>query len=496
MTFTNRELAESVDSQVHALLSRVVAGHTEVPNEYGHAREVSSPDHWQAVVTPLPPLKPGEIMQITGGIVASDWRETGATFIATLEDLGIETKVDLAENYDGDAKIDIEPKDNLRDIRLYRYAAPWFLRWFVGSSNVPDSVKPLFQYLYSLQDSGSLAFRGEDKWYSSVSSTLYRKMRDLGFETTSGEALTLIYKQLEQEAVRLAPEVNKDDMVAVLQHLGGVTNTIDFSHSPFIALYFAASSGPDGDGRIVVVRHDADSSRLMKMILSDGVHDASQRMATIRMSAQCGTLLSVPAGKLLLSNTTIIDPINNRSVFPSGMPEAGMVNVPSSIKQDVLDVLEKLGINSKSLFPDLVSFARQVFPVPFMESVSVHLISDWIGNRQLDRVVHLLGKCDMDYARAILKSGEGSRGRMALYFIGLVVALRGDIDDGLFCLRKAKEIYERHGKCPRMLRNNILKLRQAKRTGDIEGLHRQLDLSVDESLYTLKLEGYTFRGSW
>ncbi len=494
MTFTNRELTEFVDSQVHQLLSLEFA-HTGDPTFSGHVREVSSPNRLQAVVTPLPQMKSGDIRIITGGINTSDWRETGATFIATLEDLGIAARVDLAENHDGDAKIHIELDG---DIRMYRYAAPWLLRWFIGSTNVPDSVKSLFHHLYSLQDDGCFIFRGEDKWYPSVSSTLYRRMSDLGFETTSREALTLIYSQLEQEAVSLDPEVDKENMAIVLQHLGGVTNNIDFSHSPFVALYFAASSAPDKDGRIVVMRHGGDSSPLLKTFLSDDVRNASDRMAATRLFAQCGILFGAPTGKLSLANVIMNDPINNRSVLPSSRPEAVMVNVPRSSKKNVLDVLGKLGIDSKSLFPDLVSFARQVFPVPFKDSVSAHLISDWIGNRQLDRVERLLGKCDMDYARSLLESGEGSRGgmTMALYFIGLVVALRGDIDDGLFCLRKAKEIYERRDKCPRVLRNNILKLRQAKRTGDIESLHRQLDLSVDKSLYTLELKGYTFRGSW
>ena len=359
-------------------------------------------------------------MLTTGGVKASDWRETGATFTATFEDLGIATRVDLPENHDGSAKIHIEPKVDPRDISLYRYAAPWFLRWFVGSSNVHDSVKPLFQQLYSLQTAGCLAFRGEDQWYPSVSSTLYRKMRDLGLETESREALTLIYEWIEQEAIKLAPEVDKENMSPVLQHLGGATDKIDFSHSPFIAAYFAASSRLDKNGRIIVIRHDADSSPLMKFPMPDGIRDASERMAAKRMLNQCGTLLSVPSGKL-----------------PSNV---GVVNVPSSDKRSVIDGLEKLGIDSKSLFPDLVSFSRQIFPRLRRGDVGAHLISDWIGKRQLDRVDCWMGKCDMDFAKSILEYKNDFDGGRGLYYIGLVVALRGDIDDGLFCLRKAKEI--------------------------------------------------------
>ena len=125
--------------------------------------------------------------------------------------------------------------------------------------DVSRILKPNEEYIY----------RGEDEQFDPpndrpCASSLYRESRKVlkGDAKGSSEPLEEVVKQLSKwNRERLIgdidvyyPDTTEIERLAVVQHLGGATNLVDFSEDLNVALFFICYKNPDKDGRVIVMQ--------------------------------------------------------------------------------------------------------------------------------------------------------------------------------------------------------------------------------------------------
>ena len=206
--------------------------------------------------------------------------------------------------------------------------------------NNGDTVEPIYEtggdmltaIMTIMTDIASAAmdshyvFRGEPKCYSEISSSLYREYKTLLEDVgTEGFDIRNVQEEIIEEAGKYAPELTREDLISQLQHYGHPTNLIDFTTDYLIALYFACSTEPARDGRIILL--DTVNAELFRL-----------RTPANRIKAQKSIFVSPPSG--------IVTPDKN-------------VCVPSGLKYAILEYLRIYhAISTNTIYDDIHGFIR------------------------------------------------------------------------------------------------------------------------------------------
>lgn len=93
-------------------------------------------------------------------------------------------------------------------------------------------------------------FRGEDRCYKGVTSSLYRQYGD-------GSPVSEAEQELVTQARRhIRPDATNIEVLTDLQHFGVNTALIDFTQNILVALFFACDAHYDQDGRVIMMNVD------------------------------------------------------------------------------------------------------------------------------------------------------------------------------------------------------------------------------------------------
>ncbi len=115
----------------------------------------------------------------------------------------------------------------------------------------PREVLGKIQEIVNLSRDGDYIYRGEPEEHDKVSSNLYRTLeRNLAESTVSVQD---IQDEMLKEAKAFAQGMNEDEIPTQLQHYGGKTNLIDFTHDYLVALFFACDGSHDEDSRVILL---------------------------------------------------------------------------------------------------------------------------------------------------------------------------------------------------------------------------------------------------
>ena len=176
--------------------------------------------------------------------------------------------------------------------------------------------------------------------------------------------------------------VDNWEFLALAQHYGLMTRLIDFTTNPYIALFFALHSKKRDDEKYLVYALDRSKTTdllhigLGSLTLDDGVlsiyeHDQSHPYAKdteyyfSNIKGKSGLFVISPNYKnnrVLMQQGLFFVPkeLEENSIFYMFDNYADCYEIPDSLRDDLLQLLDKLGYNEFRLMPDIEMLCLEI----------------------------------------------------------------------------------------------------------------------------------------
>lgn len=140
----------------------------------------------------------------------------------------------------------------------------------MGSLNIIE-INTLNEYISIIKEANlsEYYFRGENKKYPTISSSLLRKDTSLLLKNDNFSFYEDVVNYYYSEIASNIGELERENFLAFSQHHGLTTNLIDFSTSPLVALYFACATSDkileDNKGFVYLINKEntIDISRMI-----------------------------------------------------------------------------------------------------------------------------------------------------------------------------------------------------------------------------------------
>ena len=180
----------------------------------------------------------------------------------------------------------------------------------------PQTVQDIIHDIEEKSANGDYIYRGENKYYKKVSSTLYRECQEVanvGIDMDKFQK-QMLYAAQDYDINRLGQSRSQQvyfmwgggynpleyterqfEILAELQHWGGETNLIDFTTDYRVALFFACDGRYNEDGRVIV-----QDQKTMKPITWNPTEPAH------RIEAQKSVFVRPPAGFIQPNSEDVI----------------------------------------------------------------------------------------------------------------------------------------------------------------------------------------------
>lgn len=408
----------------------------------------------------IEPMQEGDIrLAPAGSSMVTGWSNVADAIKHTITGRMHIDFIDRTSNYSDEVVMKLQRV--VPQSEAYYHVAPWFMDWYTNSSLIDPTIQPLVSELNNIARASMnhMIFRGEDKLYEKVCSTLSRR-----WETTNPQVLAELKVASSRTSQAISSGTSDESSVqSTFQHLGGQSNLIDFTLMLWIALYFSACQSEGETGRIWGLtnrrRDHLEITRPDTMI-----EDIAKR----RQEMQMAYFVESPSGYI---------------------PEKDLIEIariPTAEKAPILEMLSRIGITREVLFPDVVDFLKHGQDRITLEGL-LHLFVEWLRNDEYGRVISATDGIIAKSDRSDFKF------EACLYLRGLARALNGDPHRGYQDLLEFKKaVGEDRGSTP-ILASNLYALLLASRSGNISRLKSRLDLTVWKGLYSLTLGGYRVR---
>lgn len=452
-----------------------------------NVRQLQNTNDILFTVEPCASLNEGEISFITDGFTAP-WAAAHKMF-SELQSLGIHLQVDLPDRYDGDVKFVTRHRIGAG---ICKFAAPWYIDLYISKSQIDPNARQILRQLNELNksNSGHFIFRGEDSIYPSVTSTLARY-----WVTNSADALRAIEEKNFQGALEYLQgnqpsnfenpeerERHKLDVLARIQHMGGVTNLLDFTAEIWVALFFACI---DMVQPRLNSKEPAQSNKTGRiwMLAQDKVYDDLQIRQLDHLIGEH------PNGRWERQSGVVVIP-------ETGTISQGHLQLAAKIaphlKTQLNEFLRSIGITTTTMYNDLEGYMRYDQDYIPLEALS-HMAIECLAAGEYDRASAL--------SAPLLGHSDPTNKQVGYYLRGLCCALQGQLGQARDNLLNFEEIAP---KVPEYAKRNLqvvldawdrnrqrdYSIRQYKKK---EALKDKMSLEVDEELWTFVLEGYTIR---
>ena len=204
-------------------------------------------------------------------------------------------------------------------------------------------------------EGGEYVFRGEKECYNNISSGLYRYFCEPSVDRKkpliSPEHFSVVW---EEEVVQKAKPHFQDassfvEILTELQHYGGKTTLIDFTHNFHVALFFACDGSFGENGRVILF----NKLKLKK------IEKATEGIDYIRNAHY---ILIPPAGKntrAIFQNSTFIHAPKGLIDEKELKEDLKIITIKKETKRGMLDYLKKrLGIHAGTIYNDIHGFIQ------------------------------------------------------------------------------------------------------------------------------------------
>ena len=179
------------------------------------------------------------------------------------------------------------------------------------------------------------------------------------------------FKEVVRDKRGPAPtDLDDDEWWALAQHHGLATPLVDWTYSPFVALFFAFEDAGYIDWRTRAFRqpeHRAVHVVGFHLVRTLGTEEppapavfSPRRQLSSRRSSQGGVFMKMPAGTDLEAMVRARYPNDTSGVSRHPQLVLTKVIIPDKGRKECMKYLNKMNINRASLFPDLDGGAKYI----------------------------------------------------------------------------------------------------------------------------------------
>ncbi len=332
----------------------------------------------------------------------------------------------------------------------------WYMCWYIHTQELDSKIKDFILDFHERVDLvRDKLYRGESAQYPSVRSTLSRNLN-----TTNPKVIQVAKRESEQRL--LAHLSDEQDPLAVSQHLGGPTNSIDFSLSPWVALYFASDPKQVGVGVVWSIPISQETSGL-----DIRRAEPTEAIARKRAGMQNGWLVESPTG--------VIERASLEEV----------VKIPQHLKVDVRQFLSAVGISGKMLNPDTLHQIEEEKSAPMSWEASMLIYFDYIRESKDKAKAVALSMAEYN------KSEESRLNiRPRLYIQGMAYAVLDEKVRASSALDKLSQLFD-NNPIPQVVLDNLGVVNRAMQTHrSIK--HEDLNWEPDKAIWTQTFENFRF----
>lgn len=199
----------------------------------------------------------------------------------------------------------------------------------MSEPEIDDSkIQNLLQRIRGQSSQGEYVYRGEAEHYDKISSTLYRKYKEL-IQADQFD-IQIAQKEMLEQVRAYTDFTDETDVLTELQHYGGKTNLIDFTTDYLIALFFACDGSPNEDGRVILLNKNS----------KQGIISSPKKNQNNRVISQKSIFFQSPKGYLDEKDYVVIP-------------------IPKELKQPVLNYLRKYhGIETHIIYNDILGYIK------------------------------------------------------------------------------------------------------------------------------------------
>ena len=134
----------------------------------------------------------------------------------------------------------------------------------VAKPNSLGKVLSIIEELARESEGHNYIYRGENREYPKVSSTLYRRYEGIDVAGFDIEVAQMEILKQAMSYTRYTGEVDDLDILSQIQHNGGATNLIDFTTDVLIALFFACDGESEKQGRVILLADNGEGYQVLE----------------------------------------------------------------------------------------------------------------------------------------------------------------------------------------------------------------------------------------